>query len=312
MPRASVSLPADLCPCCQGKTCPHISAPDINKKVSGIVFHVRRCMTCDMMYVVNSPPDLESYYSADYHALPRNRAELNDHLPAQRFKIDLLRRFKAAGRLLEIGPSIGVFCALAQEAGFSVDAIERNRGCVRFLSEEVGVRVIHSADPAAVLADNGHYDAICLWHSLEHLPEPWVVLKQAAACLAPGGILVIAVPNPLSPQARLMGAGWPHYDLPRHLYHLPLSWLQLQGRRLGLEWLFVTTRDAGSLGCSRGAWGMKARNLAPTSRLGHLLCKLGLAFGTMMSFWEGREGHGAAYTAVLRRSFSVGEGSDRS
>ena len=38
--------------------------------------------------------------------------------------------------------------------------------------------------------------------------------------------LIVAVPNASSAQARWTGAGWFHLDLPRHLYHFPLSALR--------------------------------------------------------------------------------------
>ena len=37
--------------------------------------------------------------------------------------------------------------------------------------------------------------------------------------LAPGGVLIIAVPNYESDDARYYGAYWAAYDVPRHLYH---------------------------------------------------------------------------------------------
>jgi hypothetical protein len=36
----------------------------------------------------------------------------------------------------------------------------------------------------------------------------------------PGGVIVIAVPNVTSPQARLFGDDWLALDIPRHLVHL--------------------------------------------------------------------------------------------
>jgi hypothetical protein len=38
--------------------------------------------------------------------------------------------------------------------------------------------------------------------------------------LRPGGLLLVAVPNPGSLQARIAGAAWMHWDVPRHRLHL--------------------------------------------------------------------------------------------
>jgi hypothetical protein len=150
------------CPYCSGSSAPLLSARDINRRVSNALFHLRRCDLCGLDFLSDPPDDLGSYYTSDYHYIPNDRAELERHLPAQRFKIDLLRRFCSGGKLLEIGPSIGQFCALAQEAGFAVHAIEMDQSCVAFLREKLGVLTYHSADPASVLQESSElYDAIC-------------------------------------------------------------------------------------------------------------------------------------------------------
>ena len=254
------------------------------------------------MFVIDPPEHLEPYYNADYHFEATSLEALEPHLPSQRFKIDLVTRFVNRGSLLEIGPSSGYFCRLAQLAGFDVSAIELDAGCVRILSEILKVRAIHSAEPAAVLiAEERNYDAICLWHSLEHMPTPWTVLEQAANRLRPNGILVVAAPNPLSWQARVMGARWPHYDLPRHLTQIPIPWLMTLAGRLGLNTELITTRDEGSLNVGRVSWAMLRFPFAPHPRLESLPWRTGVMLGRIMALWEGKEGRGGAYTAVFRK-----------
>ena len=68
---------------------------------------------------------------------------------------------------------------------------------------------------------DGTWAAIVFWHSLEHLQRPGEEIRRAASLLAPQGVLVVAVPNADSLQARLFGDRWLALDLPRHLVHLP-------------------------------------------------------------------------------------------
>ena len=65
----------------------------------------------------------------------------------------------------------------------------------------------------------GPWAAIVFWHSLEHLPAPVTGLRQAAAQLAPGGVLIVAIPNAESLQAHAFSDRWLALDLPRHLTH---------------------------------------------------------------------------------------------
>ncbi len=52
--------------------------------------------------------------------------------------------------------------------------------------------------------------------------------------LLPGGLLVVAVPNAASLQARAFGDGWLALDLPRHLTHIPAAALGERVRQEGL------------------------------------------------------------------------------
>lgn len=147
-------------------------------------------------------------------------------------------------------------------------------------------------------ADDARYDAICLWHSIEHLPRPWAVLREAAAHPRPGGILLVAAPNPLARQARLMRSHWPHWDLPRHLFALPIPWLQARAHESGLVTRFVTTNDSDSQYWSRFSWAMLGRRMLARRHLGW---RLGMRFAGMVARWDDVEGEGAAYTVVFQK-----------
>lgn len=290
------------CPYCQAPSSWQFSAPDYNRKASRVVFHVNRCEACGLLFVTNPPEDLGKYYTSDYHYIPDTAEELEAHLPMQQFKVDILRRFKAGGTLLEIGPGIGSFCRLAQRAGFQVSAIEMDVNCAGFLRDKLGVRTINSDDPAGALAqDPTCYDAICLWHSIEHMKKPWEVLDRAIDRLSDDGILLVAAPNPLSWQARLLKARWPHHDLPRHLFGLPIPWLVSYAQKHGLTTEWVTTRDEGSLFWNRFTWAMLAKSLSSKQKPGGSYWRWGLRFGRLLQPWEGLEGKGATYTAVFRK-----------
>jgi SAM-dependent methyltransferase len=82
---------------------------------------------------------------------------------------------------------------------------------------------------------DGRYSAVIFWHSLEHLRQPVRALRHAATLVAPGGLLVIAVPNAASTQARVFGDRWLHLDVPRHLVHITPEALISTVESLGLK-----------------------------------------------------------------------------
>lgn len=62
-------------------------------------------------------------------------------------------------------------------------------------------------------------DIITLWHVFEHIAEPRKILLDFYTKLKPGGLLIIAVPNHTSYDAKKYKDYWAAYDVPRHLYH---------------------------------------------------------------------------------------------
>jgi SAM-dependent methyltransferase len=162
----------------------------------------------------------------------------------------VLRRTRAqlAGRLDEIAPP-GPVLDVGAGDGVLIDALRRRGRDAQGLER-------HSNRPdvrAEPLADvGGDWAALVFWHSLEHLPEPGAAIRHAARLLAPGGVVVVAVPNSDSLQARAFGDRWLHLDPPRHLVHLSARALasglerngfrierrsQLRGGQVAIGWL---------------------------------------------------------------------------
>jgi SAM-dependent methyltransferase len=121
-------------------------------------------------------------------------------------------------RVLELGAGMRTLFHLPPDAhvvgvGRDGDALERNRR----LNEKV---VAHVED---YRPRGGGFDLVVGWYVLDYLASPAVVLDRVARWTVPGGLVVLAVANPRSPQglasrlrgeARLKRAAWP--DALRH------------------------------------------------------------------------------------------------
>jgi SAM-dependent methyltransferase len=130
----------------------------------------------------------------------------------------LLRRTRGhlAARLDEIAPP-GPVLDVGAGDGVLLDALARRGREAAGLERDSRRPDIRNQSIEQV---EGEWAAVVFWHSLEHLPRPGAAVACAARLLAPGGVLVIAVPNTASLQARAFGARWLALDLPRHLVHL--------------------------------------------------------------------------------------------
>ena len=65
----------------------------------------------------------------------------------------------------------------------------------------------------------GSLQVITLWHVLEHVTDLEDTITFFKSTLNKDGILIIAVPNPASYDAKYYKEYWAAYDVPRHLYH---------------------------------------------------------------------------------------------
>ena len=137
------------------------------------------------------------------------------------------------GRLLDIGAGRGRFVAQARAAGWEAEGIEPSlRGVAGARTRGIELRQAGIED--ATVAP-GSLDAATLWHVLEHLDDPGAALERIAGWLAPGGRLVVGVPNLASVQARAGGERWYHLDVPRHRTHFTVAGLRALLRGHGLE-----------------------------------------------------------------------------
>jgi SAM-dependent methyltransferase len=130
-------------------------------------------------------------------------------------KLSLILRLNGSpGTLLDIGSGTGDFLRLAKDNGWETKGVEPNKGA-RNLAMKKDLHVYETID----MLSGKRYDVVTLWHVLEHLPDLESVSMKVANVLKPGGILIVAVPNFKSYDAKYYNSYWAAYDTPRHLWH---------------------------------------------------------------------------------------------
>ena len=295
-------LPASLsCSACRGSMHYEFQIGDVNRRISEEQFFYFRCTACGLMSLANVPEDLGRYYPEGYALIPKTDAAIEAGLQHEQYKIDLVKRYASMGRLVEIGPSWGAFSMLASRAGFTVQAIEMNRECCEFINHRLGLQALNSRDEIATLRELPSPDVIVMWHVIEHLRDPWALIGQAVEKLAPGGILVLATPNPAAVQFRLFGRFWTHVDAPRHVHLIPITLMRQKLSELGLQELLMTTRDEGSLGWNDFGWSFSLAGFVPGFWPKRILRMAGKILAKLAAPFETREGTGSAYTAIFRK-----------
>ena len=185
-------------------------------------FALMRCVACETAVTVGAAFDGGDQAApdgrSDLHASGNYRRRV-PHLRGvaapvlarfDRERIALLGRLVAPGaHVLDAGAGQGRFVSRAREAGYDArgfDPYPRGDNVERAGFEDAAVRA-------------GSIDAVTLWHVLEHLPDADAALTRIHGWLAPGGALIVAVPNLASWQAAIGGPRWFHLDVPRHRVH---------------------------------------------------------------------------------------------
>jgi SAM-dependent methyltransferase len=211
------------CLVCGGPPQPFLSCPDW--LTSAGTFSLARCTACNFVWTTDAPDaqQIERFYGPVYEqsihprlAHPVLRRARMAIQTAARARMVERRAGSRRGNVLDIGCGDGDFLQAMLRRGWDVTGVELSHEKRKKLKAS-GIRAVEPDQwPEFPI---GSFDAVTLWHSLEHLYEPLDTLRHLRRLLVPGGICVIAVPNADSPQAKRDGAAWFGYDVPRHLWH---------------------------------------------------------------------------------------------
>lgn len=298
-------MTTSICPKCRQVSTCFFKTRDYNRRLSDEVFNYYRCATCDLIFLSPIPADLQRYYPDDYYAIPVSLAELAATAESlQRWKLDLVQRVARPGRLMEIGPAYGLFAYLAKQAGFTVETIERDARCCRFLNDVVGIKVIESSAITEQLQNLKPFNVIALWQVIEHLPDPWAVLTAAAERLTPDGVLVLDTPNPGAFQFRVLGRYWTHVDAPRHIELIPAPLLVKHMAQSGLHPVWLTAVDKGNFGFNSFGWAFSLKNFFMDPKAQAAAHFAGRVLSKLLIPIERTDWRGSTYTAVFKKEGS--------
>jgi 2-polyprenyl-3-methyl-5-hydroxy-6-metoxy-1,4-benzoquinol methylase len=213
------------CPCCAG-TKRKASLNVVDHMVSKEVFTVSLCSSCGCGITSPRPDEIGPYYeSTAYTSHQDENGGLFGALygwaraVAARQKVRLIKQSvkKSAGALLDYGCGVGVFTARAERSGWKVAGVELSDAARAKANEKLKQgRVVKTRGD---LDEAERFDAVTLFHVLEHLDDPAETFRWIRSRMNTGGALIVAVPNYESPDARHYGAYWAAWDVPIHYWH---------------------------------------------------------------------------------------------
>jgi 2-polyprenyl-3-methyl-5-hydroxy-6-metoxy-1,4-benzoquinol methylase len=191
------------------------------------------CADCHLMYRWPKQTDQfnKVFYQLSYIRLasenmhlptPAEAAELRrtnfaGHVTSLGVKLDIVKALVSRGRLCVYGANWGYEVAQFSHAGYDATGYELSEPRAEFAAKHLGISV---GSDLATIRSGAPYDVVYCSHTLEHLPNPHSVFQFFETILAPGGFLVVFVPNCGGANALKNGVQWGPFSSSLH----PLSY----------------------------------------------------------------------------------------
>ena len=227
-------LTITTCPLCGGR---HLESmmTCTDFYTSNEQFELHRCSDCGFLFTQHAPAEAEMgryYETPDYISHTDTRKGIvntlyhwiRSYMLGRKARLVIKESHSRGGKLLDIGTGTGYFPHAMHQRGWQVEAVEKSPQARAFASEHFGLEV-KSGEALAQYAP-GSFNAITLWHVMEHLEPLHEMWESFRRLLTEQGVLIIAVPNCSSFDAHRYGPYWAAYDVPRHLWHFTPSTIQ--------------------------------------------------------------------------------------
>lgn len=195
------------------------------------------CQSCGLVWVDPRPTPEEEreFYRLNYRRDYKHveRPKIKHVYRSGRAALDRWQRLRPwvreGGELLDIGAGGGEFLYVARAAGMKVRGIEPNEGYAAHAREQLDLPVQTGFYQDANVEPR-NLDVVTAFHVVEHLEDPFGMMRRCLEWLRADGVLLIEVPNV---EARCQH---PNRQFHRgHLYHFNRQNLTAMMRRAGFE-----------------------------------------------------------------------------
>ena len=147
-----------------------------------------------------------------------------------KFKFGTIKRYlKMEGLVVDFGCGNGDFLSYVSAKNKKVIGIENNKRAVE-VCEKKQIKVLSS-----VCSVQSKINVITFWHSFEHLSNPEKVIKAVKKHTDNDSVIVVALPNYKSFDARYYDRFWAAYDVPRHRFHYSKLGIKQTMKKFGFQ-----------------------------------------------------------------------------
>ena len=232
-----------LCPVCDSAALKNVLQVK-DHTVSGELFTVAECQFCTLRFTQDVPDEnaIAPYYKSEEYISHTNTAKgfINRLYHSVR-KRTIVKKGKLVedetalkkGKMLDVGSGIGSFVKEMKQNGWDATGLEPDADARKIAKELYGLE-LGDITKFYQLPDD-YFDAITLWHVLEHVHDLPKYVQQLKNLLKEKGKLFVAVPNYTAADADNYNEYWAAYDVPRHLYHFSPKSIEVLMKKNGLQ-----------------------------------------------------------------------------
>lgn len=194
-------------------------------------FNIVSCKSCGFKFTNPRPEDsvIGNYYKAESYVSHSNTKKgiINKlyHLVRSytlKKKVSMVNSYVSRGTILDYGCGTGMFLKSCKDNGWESFGMEPDDSARKIASEH-GLNVFSDKARIQTYISDKQFSAITLWHVLEHVTDMNETLSFFKSKLKKDGVLIIAVPNHVSYDAKSYKEHWAAYDVPRHIYHFDVK-----------------------------------------------------------------------------------------
>lgn len=203
-------------------------------------FFLKKCNECSLAFLDPQPSEskIKKYYpSKVYYAYNKSNKKgffelLREYLIAHYYSPNFLSRLiticiknvpaipshAKGGKILDVGCGTGDTLILLKKLGWDAYGIDMDKNAIS-TGKKRGLHNLKlgTYKDLAKYPDN-YFDAIRLYHVIEHLDNPALCLRLIRKKLKRGGELILGTPNMESIVSKLFKFYWYNLDSPRHFF----------------------------------------------------------------------------------------------
>lgn len=231
----------NICYLCGSKT--SLLYNFVSKK--GKTRSILECQNCDLLRIFPIPNknNLKAIYSKEfkYDVIKQSEVfrskileKLKEKLIVRPLLKDLAISFKENSNptLLDIGCSTGWITSIANDVGFNAKGLEANPNAAAIAREKFGLDVYEGF--VEDLDIEQRFDAVVMFHVLEHFVDPIATLEKVKSILKENGKLLIVVPNAKSIGTKIFKENY-NWNIKHHITFFSEKSLEMTLQKSGFK-----------------------------------------------------------------------------